>query len=65
MSNSGTNPMWAVARREWGAYFNSPVAYIFIIIFLALAGFFTFSVSRFYEAGQADLRPFFFWHPWL
>lgn len=55
----------AIARREWSAYFNSPVAYIFIMIFLALAGFFTFSVSGFYEAGQADLRGFFFWHPWL
>lgn len=55
----------AIAKREWKAYFNSPVAYIFIIIFLALAGFFTFSVSRFFEAGQADLRAFFFWHPWL
>ena len=55
----------AVAKREWNAYFNSPVAYIFIVIFLVLAGFFTFSVSGFYEAGQADLRSFFFWHPWL
>ena len=41
------------------------MAYIFIIIFLVLAGFFTFSVGGFYEAGQADLRGFFFWHPWL
>lgn len=55
----------AIAKREWSAYFNSPVAYIFIAIFLVLAGFFTFSVSGFYEAGQADLRSFFFWHPWL
>lgn len=55
----------AIAKREWSAYFNSPVAYIFIMIFLVLAGFFTFSVSGFYEAGQADLRSFFFWHPWL
>lgn len=55
----------AIAKREWSAYFNSPVAYIFIIIFLVLAGFFTFSVSGFFEAGQADLRGFFFWHPWL
>ena len=55
----------AIAKREWNAYFHSPVAYIFIIIFLVLAGFFTFSVGGFYEAGQADLRGFFFWHPWL
>ncbi|MBP7831016.1 MAG: ABC transporter permease subunit [Kiritimatiellae bacterium] len=55
----------SIARREWSAYFNSPIAYVFIVIFLALAGFFTFSVAHFYEAGQADLRGFFFWHPWL
>ncbi len=55
----------AITKREWSAYFNSPIAYIFIIIFLSLAGFFTFAVSRFYEAGQADLRGFFMWHPWL
>ena len=55
----------AIAKREWNSYFNSPVAYIFIIIFLALSGFFTFSVGGFYEAGQADLRMFFTWHPWL
>ncbi|HOW96171.1 MAG TPA: ABC transporter permease [Kiritimatiellia bacterium] len=55
----------SIARREWSAYFNSPIAYVFIVIFLALAGFFTFSVARFYEEGQADLRGFFFWHPWL
>jgi ABC-2 type transport system permease protein len=55
----------AIAKREWHSYFASPVAYVFIIIFLGLAGFFTFGVSRFYEAGQADLQDFFFWHPWL
>lgn len=54
-----------ILKREWRAYFDSPVAYVFIIIFLVLAGFFTFSVTRFYEAGEADLRMFFFWHPWL
>lgn len=62
--NGGSNIM-TIARREWHSYFNSPVAYVFIIIFLALNGFFTFSVSRFYESGQADLQSFFFWHPWL
>ena len=51
-----------IAKREWSAYFNSPVAYVFIIIFLVLTSFFTFSVSNFYEAGQADLRGFFIWH---
>lgn len=56
---------WTVARRELGGYFGSPVAYVFIIIFLLLSGFFTFSVGQFYEMGQADLRPFFDWHPWI
>ncbi len=62
---SAPSPVRAIAKREWLSYFHSPVAYVFIIIFLALSGFFTFSVSRFYEAGQADLQGFFFWHPWL
>lgn len=55
----------AIMKREWKAYFNSPVAYVFIVIFLVLTAFFTFNVSRLYEAGRADLSPFFFWHPWL
>jgi len=55
----------AIIRRELAGYFGSPVAYVFIVIFLMLNGFFTFSVSRFYEAGQADLRDFFQWHPWV
>jgi len=55
----------AVIKRELAGYFGSPVAYVFIVIFLLLCGFFTFSVSHFYELGQADLRTFFEWHPWL
>ncbi|MDD5483402.1 MAG: ABC transporter permease subunit [Kiritimatiellae bacterium] len=55
----------AIAKRELVSYFESPVAYVFMIVFLMLLGFLTFFVSRFYEIGQADLRPFFFWHPWL
>lgn len=51
--------------REFGGYFGSPVAYVFIVIFLMLCGFFTFSLSHFYEIGQADLRAFFEWHPWI
>ena len=62
---SGMRCIRAIARKEWQGYFNSPVAYVFFVIFLALAGFFTFSVGRFYEGGQADLGGFFFWHPWL
>ncbi len=55
----------AVIRRELAGYFGSPVAYVFIVIFLLLCGFFTFSISGFYEVGQADLRAFFQWHPWI
>jgi len=59
-------PARTIAKREWNSYFNSPVAYIFIIFFLILTGFFTFAVSRFYESNQAELsRSFFIWHPWL
>ena len=56
---------WSIAKRELGSYFASPVAYVFIIIFLVLTGFFTFMVSDFFVRGEADLRPFFLWHPWL
>lgn len=55
----------AIFRREITGYFGSPVAYVFIAIFLLLLGFFTFYISRFFEMGQADLRPFFEWHPWV
>src|SRR5512143_2520064 len=55
-----------IAKRELGAYFSSPIAYVFIIIFLLLCGFFTFMVGGFFEQGQASLsRPFFDWHPWF
>ncbi|MFO7870907.1 MAG: ABC transporter permease [Kiritimatiellia bacterium] len=54
-----------IFKREIKSYFESPVAYVFLIVFLMLLGFLTFAVSRYYEAGQADLRMFFFWHPWV
>jgi len=54
-----------VVKRELSSYFGSPVAYVFIVIFLLLCGFFTFYISHFYEMGQADLRAFFEWHPWI
>lgn len=54
-----------VARRELVAYFASPLAYVFIVIFLALAGALTFYVGGFFERGQADLEAFFLFHPWL
>lgn len=54
-----------IIKRELAGYFGSPVAYVFLVIFLVLCGFFTFYVSHFYEQEQADLRAFFEWHPWI
>jgi len=54
-----------IFRRELAAYFTTPVAYVFIVIFLLLAGSVTFYVGGFFERGQADLEPFFDFHPWL
>ena len=55
-----------IAKRELGAYFSSPMAYVFIVIFLLLCGFFTFFVGDFFERGQASLDGSFFnWHPWF
>ncbi len=54
-----------IAARELRSYFATPLAYVFIVIFLALAGLFTFYLGGFYERGQADLAPFFNFHPWL
>ncbi len=54
-----------IMKRELAGYFGSPVAYVFIVIFLLLTGFFTFYISNFFEVGQADLNGFFQWHPWL
>jgi ABC-2 type transport system permease protein len=55
----------AIYRRELASYFATPLAYVFIVIFLVLAGSFTFSLGGFYERGQADLASFFNFHPWL
>jgi ABC-2 type transport system permease protein len=54
-----------IAKRELGAYFGSPVAYVFLVVFLLLAGFFTFSLGGFFELGEASLNAFFNWMPWL
>src|ERR1700681_5123159 len=54
-----------VCRRELRSYFATPLAYVFIVIFLVLAAVFTFQVGGLFERGQADLQPFFRWHPWL
>lgn len=55
----------AIVKRELGGYFSSPVAYVFIVIFLLLTGFFTFMAGNFFERGQASLDSFFMWHAWL
>ncbi|MFN0242866.1 MAG: ABC transporter permease subunit [Planctomycetota bacterium] len=52
-------------KRELGGYFATPVAYVFIVIFLLLTGVFTFYLGGFFEREQADLQPFFSFHPWL
>lgn len=63
--NTRVNTIKALFRRELVSYFATPVAYVFIVIFLMLMGAFTFYIGGFYERGQADLRPFFNFHPWL
>ena len=55
----------SITRRELYGYFATPVAYVFLVIFLLLSGLFTFYLGSFYERGQADLSAFFDWHPWL
>jgi ABC-2 type transport system permease protein len=59
------NPVTTLFLRELRSYFATPVAYVFTVIFLLLAGAFTFYLGGFYERGQADLEPFFNFHPWL
>ena len=54
-----------IFRREFAGYFITPVAYVFIVLFLALAAALTFYVGYFFERGRADLQSFFQWHPWL
>ena len=54
-----------ILRRELASYFATPLAYIFLLIFLVLANLFTFYLGGFFERGQADLNPFFSYHPWL
>jgi len=58
-------PILTIARRELVGYFTSPVAYVFLVIFLLLTGFFTFTAGSFFERGEASLASFFGWHPWL
>ena len=58
-------PVLTIAKRELVGYFTSPVAYVFLVIFLLLTGFFTFTAGSFFERGEASLASFFGWHPWL
>ena len=59
---TGLRAAW---RREISAYFATPLAYVFVAIFLLVLGVFTWDLSRFFDTGAADLGPFFYWHPWL
>jgi ABC-2 type transport system permease protein len=59
------NKLWTIFRREFAGYFATPVAYVFLIVFLAFSGALTFYLGNFFERGQADLNAFFMWHPWL
>ena len=54
-----------IVKRELSSYFSSPVAYVFLVIFLLLTGFFTFTAGSFFERGEASLASFFGWHPWV
>lgn len=54
-----------IFRRELAAYFATPLAYVFILIFLVVAAWFAFYLGNLFERGQADLEPFFAYHPWL
>ena len=54
-----------VFKRELASYFATPLAYVFILIFLVLSGVFTFYLGGFFESGQANLSAFFNFHPWL
>ncbi len=59
------NKVMVIFRRELASYFATPLAYVFIVIFLLLTAVFTFQIGGFLERGQADLQTFFRWHPWI
>lgn len=56
---------WVIFKRELVSYFMTPIAYVFIVIFVFLSGIFAFYMGNFFARGQADLEPFFGFHPWL
>ena len=57
--------IWIVFKREFAAYFATPIAAVFLVIFVALTGAFAFYVGSFFDRGQAELSSFFVYHPWL
>ncbi len=59
------SPIKTIVKRELQSYFATPIAYVFIVIFLIMSGVFGFYFGNLYERGQADLIPFFSFHPWL
>ncbi len=63
--NSALHAIRTIAKRELVSYFTSPVAYVFLVIFLLLTGFLTFTAGSFFERGEASLSAFFAWHPWV
>jgi len=65
MNSESCRTIWTIAKRELVGYFNSPVAYVFIVIFLLLNGFFTFMLGNYFLRGEANLNAFLMWHPWL
>ena len=65
MVNSRLTAAFTVMRRELSGYFSTPVAWVFIVIFLVMSGTFPFYIGSFFERGNADLVPFFQFHPWL
>jgi ABC-2 type transport system permease protein len=62
---SSFNAVKNIVGRELSSYFSTPVAWVFIVIFLVMSGVFTFYMGSFYERGMADLAPFFQFHAWL
>ena len=56
---------YIIFDRELKGYFRTPLASIFLLVFLALSSGMTFFLGRFFERDQADLTAFFAWHPWL
>ena len=56
---------WEVFKREFKSYFESPVAYVFLVVYLLLIQFLTFLFFRYFELRQANMRPFFILFPWI